>query len=152
MNRRVVLVLLGLLYALPVLGYDAVLAERFQQFYAPFAGKDCAKSLQMMPPEAFVKAVQGDRKPFVLDVRTEQEAALYGITLTDSLRRSMQEVFAPDTLARLPTDRPIVVVCKSGARATAIAMGLRQIGFANTYVLKGGLAKLAAYVDPKTAH
>ena len=152
MKKRIVLVILGLLVASPALSYDAALAERFAQFYEPFAGKACAKSLQMMKPEVFVAAMQSEHKPLVLDVRTEKETALIGITAADSLAMPMARVFTKETLDRLPTDRKIVVLCKAGHRATAVAMGLRQIGFEQVFVLKGGLVKLTQYLDPKTAH
>lgn len=92
------------------------------------------------------------KKPFVLDVRTEQESAIYGITLADSVSVPMKEVFTKETLDQLPTDRKIVVVCKGGHRATAVAMGLRQIGFKDVFILKGGFTAFAKYLTPKTAN
>ena len=152
MKMRLIIAMLGLLFAIPTFAYDSALAERFAQFYQPFAGKACAKSLQMIKPEDFVKAVKAEDKPLVLDVRTEQESAIYGITLADSMAMPMRNVFTRETLDQLPTDRKIIVLCKSGHRATAVAMGLRQIGFENVYILKGGLAALAAYLTPVTAN
>jgi rhodanese-related sulfurtransferase len=35
-----------------------------------------------------------------------------------------------DRLAELPTDRPIVAVCRSGSRSAAAVRGLRQLGYA----------------------
>ena len=105
----------------------------------------------MISPADFVKAVKAEKKPFVLDVRTEQESTIYGITLADSMSAPMKQVFTKKTLDQLPTDRKIVVACKGGHRATAIAMGLRQIGFKDVFILKGGLAALAKYLTPKTA-
>jgi len=152
MKMRIFVTILGLLYAMPTFAYDTVLAERFAQFYEPFAGKTCAKSLQMIKSEDFVQAVRGERKPFVLDVRTEQESTIYGITLADSVSVPMKEVFTKETLDQLPTDRKIVVVCKGGHRATAVAMGLRQIGFKDVFILKGGFTAFAKYLTPKTAN
>lgn len=102
MKMRIFVTILGLLYAMPTFAYDTVLAERFAQFYEPFAGKTCAKSLQMIKSEDFVQAVRGEKKPFVLDVRTEQESAIYGITLADSVSVPMKEVFTKETLDQLP--------------------------------------------------
>jgi len=109
-------------------------------------------TVKNIPYSDFVKAVKADTKPFVLDVRTEQEAAIYGITLADSVSMPMKRVFTKDTLDQIPTDRKIVVVCKGGHRATAIAMGLRQIGFKDVFILKGGFAALAKFLAPKTAN
>jgi rhodanese-related sulfurtransferase len=152
MRTRFAFIVLGLLVAMPVLAYDAELAQRFAQFYQPFGGKTCAKSLQMIKPEDFVKEMSSETAPFVLDVRTEKEAALLGITAEDSLTVPMQQVFLEETLHKLPQDRKIVVVCKGGHRATAVAMGLRQIGFENVFILKGGFAKLAGFLTPKAAY
>jgi rhodanese-related sulfurtransferase len=53
---------------------------------------------------------------------------------------------------RLPEDKPIVVMCKSGTRATAAATALRTVGFEKTYVLKGGLKGLITYLGTKEAN
>jgi rhodanese-related sulfurtransferase len=63
----------------------------------------------------------------------------------------MDQVFKPESLAQIPTDRPVVVTCKSGVRCTAIAFALRNIGFENVYSMKGGLIDLMKYLSPKTA-
>ena len=47
-----------------------------------------------------------------------------------------------DRLGELPSDRPIVVVCRSGSRSGAAVRGLRQLGFAAEN-LDGGLASWA---------
>ena len=52
----------------------------------------------------------------------------------------------------LPTDKPIVVMCHSGTRATAAATALRQIGFDETYVVKGGFTRLIGYLGAKEAN
>jgi len=60
------------------------------------------------------------------------------------------KVFLKENLDRIPIDKTVVVVCKSGARATAIGTALRHIGFKNVYVLKGGIVALTKYVTPKS--
>jgi rhodanese-related sulfurtransferase len=64
----------------------------------------------------------------------------------------MNELFKHEQLARLPNDKPIVVLCKSGTRATAVATALRDVGFEDTYVLKGGFKGLIAYLGAKEAN
>jgi rhodanese-related sulfurtransferase len=132
--------------------YDADLARQFEQFYRTFDGKECAKLLQQMPPEDFLKAIKTGEKLFVLDVRTPGETGVLGITLEESLAVPMGKVFTAKTLDQIPTDRKVVVVCKGGYRAMTMAMGLRQIGFKNVFVLKGGVANLAKTLSPKTAY
>ena len=133
-------------------GYDAELAQRFDQFYRPFDGKTCAKALQMIPPAKFIEAVKSGTPLFVLDVRTPGETGIYGVTLPDSHAVPMGKVFTTAVLEKIPTGQKVIIVCKSGARATAIAMGLRQIGFKDVYVLKGGLMALSKALDPKIAY
>ena len=51
-------------------------------------------------------------------------------------------VAALEASRELPKNKslPIVVVCPTGARAGRAAIVLKKLGFANTQVLKGGLA------------
>jgi rhodanese-related sulfurtransferase len=64
----------------------------------------------------------------------------------------MNAVFLPENLERIPQDKTVVVICKSGTRATAVGTALRHIGFDNVYVLKGGLMALSKHLDAKTAN
>ena len=72
--------------------------------------------------------------------------------ISNSMTVPMNEVFKKENLKKIPTKLKVVVVCKAGGRATAIATGLRNIGFNNVYVLKNGFSELAKYVSPKTAY
>ncbi|MDH4285481.1 MAG: rhodanese-like domain-containing protein [Gallionellaceae bacterium] len=152
MKRSILFVLL-IQSGLPMAwAYDEVLAKSYQQFYAPFAAADTMKALRMLPAEDFVKAVKAGEKLTVLDVRAPGETKIIGITLPNTLTVSMDKVFAPENLGRIPTDQKVVVVCKGGHRATAIAMALRHAGFDNIYILKDGMAALDDYLSPKTAY
>ena len=64
----------------------------------------------------------------------------------------INELFTPANLDLIPTDKTVVVVCKSGTRATAAGTALRHIGFENVYVLKGGFKALVGYMGPKEAN
>jgi 3-mercaptopyruvate sulfurtransferase SseA len=64
----------------------------------------------------------------------------------------MNELFTDAGLARIPTDKTVIVLCKSGTRATAAGTALRHIGFENVYILKGGYKALIAYMGPKEAN
>lgn len=143
---------LCLLVTGPAYGYDTELARRLEQFYEPFEGKGTAKQLHNILVPKFVEAVKAGENLFVLDVRAKGETDIYGITLPQSMAVEMSQVFNPETLEKIPTDRKVVVVCKSGYRATAIAMGLRQTGFDNVYVLKKGLVELAKYMTVKNVY
>ena len=64
----------------------------------------------------------------------------------------LSELFEQEQLAKLPTELPIVVMCKSGARATAAVTALRHIGFTDSFVLKGGFKGLVTYLGAKEAY
>jgi rhodanese-related sulfurtransferase len=87
----------------------------------------------------------------LLDVRTKKEQSIVGLTFENSLRLPMNEVFTPESLATIPTDKKVIVTCKSGVRCTVIALALRNIGFENVFAMKGGLTGLMKYLSPKTA-
>lgn len=152
MKKIIMFVTVALFASGPAFGYDANLAQQLDKFYQPFHGSSCAKELQMIKPEAFVKDLRGGKKVFVLDVRTKAEADIVGVTVPGTVRVPLAQVFTPETLSKIPTDGKVVVTCKAGHRATAVAMGLRQIGFENVYILKGGLDALTKYIGPKSVH
>jgi rhodanese-related sulfurtransferase len=151
MIRYIVALLTALVSCTPAMAYDEALAANYERFFATFAEKDTAKSLQLMTVDKVVEAI-GKGKPLVLlDVRTRQEQSILGVTHPDALHLPMNEVFKAENLARIPTDRPVVVTCQSGARCLSVAFALRNIGFSNVYSMKGGLMELMKHLNPKTA-
>ena len=87
-----------------------------------------------------------------LDVRTPAEIGVFTSILPGALTIPVYVLFSEANLARIPTDKTVVVLCKSGTRATAAGTALRHIGFENVYVLKGGFKALVAYMGPKEAN
>jgi rhodanese-related sulfurtransferase len=152
MRRLFVLLVVGLLMAGGAFAYDGELAKGYEQLFAPAAGKAAPKALHLMKTEDFVQAIKNTEDMVVLDVRTPKECEMIQLAVPNTLAIPMDQVFKPENLDRLPTDRKIVVVCKAGHRAMAVATGLRHIGFENTYVLKLGVNDLAKFVSPKTAY
>lgn len=98
-----------------------------------------------------IEAIKKQEGVVLLDVRTKQEQSIIGLTYKTSLNLPMNEVFKPENLAKIPTDKKVIVTCQSGVRCTVIAMSLREIGFENVYAMKKGLAALMEYLSPKTA-
>jgi len=85
-----------------------------------------------------------EKKDFILlDVRTKGETAVLSLVTSNSVKIPLENLFEETNLKKLPTNKPIVVVCHSGARALLASMGLKQIGFKNIHLLKGGIAALA---------
>ncbi|HHB93963.1 MAG TPA: rhodanese-like domain-containing protein, partial [Campylobacterales bacterium] len=62
-----------------------------------------------------------------------------------------EKLFQKENLDKLSTDKPIVVVCHSGTRATLAGIGLKRVGFKQVHILKGGLIALAKANNPKNA-
>ena len=82
--------------------------------------------------------------PFVLDVRNETEAAIASLEQTDLLcpHDALERV-----VKQLPTDREILVYCRSGGRSAYACAWLEAQGFESTYNLDGGINEWARSVD-----
>ena len=132
--------------------YTELLAKSYAELFAPVQGAGAGKALHLIKPDAFLEKVKAKEPLVALDVRTPAETGVYGVTLPGALMIPINELFTPANLARIPTDKTVVVVCLSGTRATAAGTALRHIGFENVYILKGGYKALVAYLSPKEAN
>jgi rhodanese-related sulfurtransferase len=82
-----------------------------------------------------VHSLKDDPNVFLLDVREpyEYEAGhIPGITLIP-----MADV--PARLGEIPTDKEVIVTCRSGNRSSQIADYLREQGFTNVHNMEGGI-------------
>lgn len=132
--------------------YNPELAASYERLFEPVVGAQAGKALNLIKPEAFVEDLKRG-KPFVtIDIRTWAEAEIFTMILPGSMVIPVNELFRPKNLVRLPREKPIVIVCKSGTRATAAGTALRHIGFNNVYILAGGFKGLNLYLDQKTAN
>ena len=138
--------------ASPAWSYDAAMAESYAKLFASVQGAGAGKGLHLISPDAFLNKVKSKEPLVALDVRTPAETAVYSVTLPGALLIPINELFTEANLARLPTDKTVVVFCLSGARATAAGTALRHIGFENVHVVKGGFKALTAYMGPKEAN
>ena len=132
--------------------YDANLAESYEKMFEQVDGSKAGKELHFVKPEGFVKDIQAGKEIVAVDVRTEKEAGMFGMTLPGSLAIPVNELFKKENLDRLPKDKTIMIICKSGARATAVGTALRHTGFDNVYILKGGMQALSKYYGTKQAY
>jgi len=139
-------------FAGPAWSYDAAMAESYAKLFAPVKGAGAGKALHLIKPDAFLNKVKAKESLVALDVRTLAEIGVFTSILPGSLMIPVNELFTEANLARIPTDKTVVVLCKSGTRATAAGTALRHIGFENVYVLKGGFKALIAYMGPKQAN
>jgi len=82
-----------------------------------------------------VASVKDREDVFVIDVREQweyDEAHIPGVTLIP-----MGEV--ANRLAEIPTDKEVIVTCRSGNRSGQITDFLRQQGFDNVHNMDGGI-------------
>ena len=142
----------ALILAAPAGAYDRGLAENYQQMFAPVQGPKAGKEMHLIKPDQFVNGVKAGTQYVTVDIRTPAETMFFTGNLPGHLVIPLNQLFQHDQLSKLPTDKPIVVMCKSGTRATAAVTALRRLGFTESYVLKGGLKGLSAYLGPKEAN
>ena len=141
-----------LLAGASVSAYDHDLAASYAELFEPVAGAKAGKALHLISPEALVESIKKGEEVVALDVRTPAESGLFTMSVPGSLAIPASELFKVENLDRLPEDKRIVVVCKSGTRAAAVGTALRHVGFGNVYILKGGFMKLASYLDAKASN
>ncbi len=92
----------------------------------------------------------------VVDVRQSTEWDHGHIDGSVQAPRGLLEFFADPTSPRhaeaLDPERPLIVVCHSGARAARAAATLQDMGFADVSILEGGLAAWLKAGFPVTEH
>ena len=74
---------------------------------------------------------------FVIDVREDEEVFETG-TIKGAVHIPMMTV--PNNLNKIPKDREIYILCRSGRRSYEVASYLNELGY-NTINLKGGIIK-----------
>ena len=151
MLRCIIAALVAAVVSAPAMAYDESLAKTYEQFFSSFEEKQVPKALHLMPAEKVMEAIKKGEDIVLLDVRTRQEQSIIGLTFANTLQMPMNEVFRSENLGKIPTDRKVIVTCKSGVRCTVIGLALRNIGFDNVFAMKGGLMELMKYLSPKTA-
>lgn len=147
----IALCLLGLMTS-PAWAYDEARAKHYEGLFAPFADAEVPKSLARIPPDKLAEMIKSGEEVVFLDVRTPAELKILAIGNSNTLTMQMSEVFKPENLAKIPTDKKVVAVCQKGLRSVMITAALRDIGFNNVQALKGGLVELIGYLDAKAAH
>jgi len=139
------------LLSVNAMAYDANKAEELSKFYSHMTQKACADSKLFLKAIDVMKMLQEKKEFFMLDVRTDGENNVLALSGENALHIPINVLFKKENLDKLSTDKPIVVVCHSGTRATLAAIGLKRLGFKKIHVLKGGMVALAKANNPKNA-
>lgn len=85
-------------------------------------------------------------QPYVLDVRKPYEAEIVQLDFTDRLHphETIQNI-----IADLPTDRDILVYCRTGVRSATACQALAAAGLSRTFNLEGGVVGWAQAIAPE---
>lgn len=129
--------LLLLVFLLVVLAVGGCASSDESDDAAPPAAAETLSPLALGPDvDAKALAEIKDRPDvYVLDVREQweyDEAHIPGVTLLP-----MNSV--PNRLSEIPTDKAVVVTCRSGNRSGQVVEFLRQQGFTNVHNMTGGI-------------
>lgn len=125
-------------------GYDKETAKKFEVMFSQMTPEAIAKRPCEINSKQLFEMIKKKEDFIVLDVRTPQEMDIIGVTLKNTLRIPLHELFKPENLKSLPADKKIVVICHTGSRSIAVVTALRAVGFVNAYTFKGGTIELAA--------
>ncbi|HLC15178.1 MAG TPA: rhodanese-like domain-containing protein [Thermodesulfovibrionia bacterium] len=129
--------------------FDEQLTKKYEKYFAGCSGNNMMNALGMVKPDDIVKAIIHKKEEiWFLDIRTSLETDILGMTFKNTLNMPMNEVFKSENLAKIPTDKTVVIICQKGIRALAVATALRNIGFNNVKTLAGGLKNLIDYLCP----
>lgn len=90
-------------------------------------------------------AIDSEQPLFLLDVREPHEVEICSIPRTDAV---IPVGALADRVDEVPTEKPIVVYCRSGVRSARAFDTLRAAGFDNVRSLRGGILAWSRDVDP----
>ena len=130
MKRFIPLFALILLFSLAACGGAAPAAE------APAASSGV--DLQSLPADvdvATVYEIQNDPGVYMLDVREQDEYDDYHIPGINLIPMSTIQ----NRLDEIPTDKEVIVTCRTGNRSSQVTDFLRQSGFDNVHNMPGGI-------------
>ncbi|HHG75409.1 MAG TPA: sulfurtransferase [Persephonella sp.] len=82
----------------------------------------------------------------LLDVREPQEYQFSRIKEKDALLVPLMKL--PSVIGKLPKDKPIYVICRSGNRSLQATLWLMEHGYENVKNVEGGILAWSDFVDP----
>lgn len=104
-----------------------------------------ADSFEEVAPNKVEVLLGEERPPFLLDVREPWEWAVSN--LSDYGARLIPLGELGDRISEIPTDRPVVVYCRSGQRSRTGARRLLDAGRREVRSMRGGLQGWSEQVD-----
>ena len=150
MNRFIIF-LIATSFTVNTFAYDHTQAKELEKFYSHMTQEAFAKSKLMIKANKVMQMIREKKDFILLDIRTEGEMSVVGLQTPNAIEVPLNQLFKAKNLDKLPTDKPIVIVCHSGSRALLASIELKKIGFKNIHLLKGGLASLSVANNVKNA-
>ena len=93
----------------------------------------------------YVSLIENGWNPYLLDVRSPQEAEIYSLPNTNK-RIELQTLL--QRIDELPRDRDIVIYCRTGARSMAATKAIKKAGFKKAILnLTGGIHAWSELID-----
>jgi rhodanese-related sulfurtransferase len=142
-EKKIAGVLLALFCSTSLFAYDANLAKEINKTFSQYSLENLNNSKMLIDSDSIIKMLKKGDDFVLLDIRTIQEVSIVGLRTKNRLEIPFDVLFEKENLDKLPTDKPIVIVCHSGSRALQAATSLDMIGFKNAKVLYGGIMALA---------
>jgi rhodanese-related sulfurtransferase len=102
-------------------------------FNRPFGGSGAVAHQLVRPAEYKARYVDDAMPHTLVDVRTLAEFS--DGYIPGAINISLQEL--PQKLSCIPTDKPVIVYCRSGNRSAFAANILKQAGYTEVYDLGG---------------
>jgi molybdopterin/thiamine biosynthesis adenylyltransferase/rhodanese-related sulfurtransferase len=133
--------------ACPVCGTNPTVTTLidYDQFCGVIAVEDTVRNQYEIMPTELAEQLESPNRPYLLDVRTPQEAAIASIRGTDKLIPIEQ---VPGRIGELDSAAYIVVYCRSGIRSDQVVEYLKRAGFSKVKNLVGGILRWVDDVDP----
>jgi hydroxyacylglutathione hydrolase len=118
------------------LGFDRIAGRLVDGMLSWHRAGLASASIRMVTVQELCAALDEDREPWILDVRSAEEVAAQAIP--DAQHIHIKEF--PARSHQVPTDRTVYIFCGSGIRSAIVASLLRREGWRNLVVVLGGLA------------
>ena len=97
--------------------------------------------------EELMQIITADEDLYLLDVREPDE--LLESKIDGAVNIPLSEIFQPNGMNEIPTDKPVIVICGSGNRATIATYALAQEGI-DFQVLEGGMKAWNSQIEEQS--
>ncbi|WP_457641055.1 rhodanese-like domain-containing protein [Persephonella sp.] len=110
-----------------------------------FLDRDIYRKIHISVEELKEKIDNGEDF-ILLDVREPQEYEFSRIREKEAMLVPLMKL--PTIIDRLPKDRPIYVICRSGNRSLQATLWLLEKGFKDVKNVEGGILAWSEFIDP----